>query len=207
MTRRELVLKKLTELPNDEVENSVKQLTLHVQARLFFNSMADRTKTGAHSENNLGMPALDYYVGESIRKLYSPDDGWDWKFEKFTLVEQLTRIANSLISRKVAQYKYTKEKQKLPVFDERDINDIHDLGDEHLDEGRSHDIICQRLVDLAFKVSEDNEALSSFTVLYFDNEDFPSIADKMQISIKDVYALRKKLVRRLMKHKENLKQE
>lgn len=205
MTRREVVLKKLTELSNDEIDNAIKQLTLHVKARLRFNSIVDRTTAGAHSEQSLGIPAVEYYVGESIRKLYSPNDGWDWKFEKFTLVEQLTRIANSLISHNVDQHKNAKEKQKLPVFEQKDISDIQDLGDEQLDD--SHALVYRKLVDLAFKVSEDNDALSSFTVLYFDDEDFKGIATKMQISIKDVYALRKKLVRRLMKHKENLKQD
>lgn len=206
MTRREIVLKKLTELSYEEVQGAIKQLTLHVKARLRFNSLVDRTQSGAHSEQNLGMPAVEYYVGESIEKLYDPDGGWDWKFEKLTFVEQLTRIANSLISRKVAQYEKAKEKQKLPIFVQKDISEIHDLdGKLSLDYNR--DEMRDKLIDLAYKVSEDNDDLFSFSVLYFENKDFPSIAKEMIISIEKVYGLRKKLVRRLMKHKHYLEDE
>jgi len=67
MIRREIVLRKLHELSSEEVADAIRQLTYHVQARMRLNSFFDRTKTGAHSEKYLGMNAVDFYVGESVK--------------------------------------------------------------------------------------------------------------------------------------------
>lgn len=201
MNRRELVLKKLHELPDSEVIESIKQLTHHVQARLRFHSLLDRTKTGAHGEKNLGMNAIDYYVGESIKRLYDPK-GWDWKFEKLSLAEQLMRIANKLISDKVADYKAKRE--DIPVFDERDSSDIPDLVQIACENLIGNEEIYTRLIQLALEISNDDDNLNYFTLRYFENVGFPKIAEEMELTIEQVYALRKKLVRRLMNYKKEL---
>lgn len=201
MNRRELVLKKLHELPDSEVIESIKQLTHHVQARLRFHSLLDRTKTGAHGEKNLGMNAIDYYVGESIKRLYDPK-GWDWKFEKLSLAEQLMRIANKLISDKVADYKAKRE--DIPVFDERDSSDIPDLVQIACENLIGNEEIYTRLIQLALEISNDDDNLNYFTLRYFENVEFPKIAEEMELTIEQVYALRKKLVRRLINYKKEL---
>jgi hypothetical protein len=73
MTRREIILRKLETLSDDEVAEAIRQLTHHVKARLRFGSLIDRTKSGAYGEKNLGMNAIDFYVGESIKRLYDPN--------------------------------------------------------------------------------------------------------------------------------------
>lgn len=201
MERKELVLNKLHSLPEEEMKKAIKQLTLHVQARMRKNSLLDRTKWGAHTEQNLGMDPVQYYVGESIKRLFDPD-GWDWKFEKFTLVEQLTRIANKLISDQVETYKRNKEEN--PVFINKDIGEIYDLGDKFSDEPDDSEEICDNIIRKALELSQDDENLFFFTTLYFDGKDHPTIAKELGISIDDVYVLRKKIVRRLIKNKENL---
>lgn len=201
MTRRETVLRKLQSLSDDVVAEAIRQLTHHVKARLRFGSKADRTKSGAHGEKNLGMNAIDYYVGESFKRLYDPN-GWDWKFEKFTLEQQLMRIANKLISGKVDEYKAKKE--GLPVFDERDVGDIYDLQEIAAHDAKGNEEIYSKLIQLAHDVSKDDDDLQYFVLRYFEKASFATIAEEMKVDVKQIYVLRKKLVRRLMDYKEEL---
>lgn len=201
MTRRELVLKKLHELPEEEIAEALRQLTHHVQARLRFGSPADRTKSGAHGSKNIGMDAIDYYVGEAVRKLYEPE-GWDWKFEERTLAEQLMRIANKLISDKVADYK--DKKDGLPVFADKDVGDINVLKRRVEEESERNDEQLDKLIQLAHDLSKDDDNLQYYTLRYFEKADAETIAMEMNITPKQVYALRKKLVRRLMGYENEL---
>lgn len=201
MTRREIILRKLQDLPDDEVAEAIKQLTHHVKARLRIGSKMDRTKSGAHSSKNLGMPSIDYYVGESIKRLYDPN-GWDWKFEIRTLAEQLMRIANKLISDKVADY--NAKQDGLPVFDERDAGDIYDLQSIAANEAKGNEEIYSKLIQFAHQVSMDDDDLQYFVIRYFEKASFTTIANEMNVEVEKIYVLRKKLVRRLMNYKEEL---
>lgn len=201
MTRRETVLRKLQGLSDDEVAEALRQLTHHVKARLRFGSKADRTKSGAHGEKYLGMNAIDFYVGESVKRLYDPN-GWDWKFEKFTLAEQLMRIANKLISDKVADYK--EKKDELPVFDERDAGDIYDLQEIAANDSKGNEDVYSKLIQLAHNVSKADDDLQYFVLRYFEKASFATIAKEMNVEIEKIYVLRKKLVRRLVDYKEEL---
>lgn len=201
MNRREIVLQKLQEISDLEVEEAIKQLTLHVQARLRFKSLRDRTKTGAHGEKNLGINAIVYYVEESIIALYDANR-WDWKFEKFTLAQQLMRIANKLISDKVEDYK--KKKDNSPVFDERDTSDIFDLEDVTGENIEGYEDIYSKLIELAHEISKDDDNLHYFTMRYFEKAEFSTIAEEMNLTIQQIYVLRKKLVRRLVSNKGRL---
>ncbi len=198
MNRRELVLDKLQNISDEDVKDAIMQLTLHVRARLRWGSFFDRTKTGAHSENNLGMDSVDYYVGESIRKLFEPQ-GWDWKFEKFSFAEQLKRIANKLISDKVSSYKNNKE-SKLEFID-KDIEEIYNLSDSS---NGDDDELFEKLRELAYEVSKDDDNLAYFSIRYFESANFNTIAEELGISVEQVYVLRKKLVRRLIPLKNEL---
>jgi hypothetical protein len=201
MNRRELVLNKLQELPDEEVAEAIKQLTHHVKARLRFRSLVDRTKTGAHGLKNLGMDAIDFYVGESVKRLFDPM-GWDWKFEKFTLAEQLKRIANRIISYKVKEYE--SKKDRMPQFDERDAGDIYDQELLATKSIYGNEEIYIKLIQLAHEQAKDDDNLHYFTIRYFEKASFPTIAKEMNCPIEQIYVLRKKLVRRLMNFKEEL---
>lgn len=201
MNRREMVLKKLHQLPDNEVEEAIKNLTKHVCARLRFGSFFDRTKFGAHSEQRLGMEPVDYYVGESITRLYDPN-GWDWKFETLSLSQQLTRIANKLMSDQVEKYKRERGKSPLPV--DKDVGEYYDLADEQIDGEDWFEVACDKFIELALKLSEDDDNLFCFTTLFFDGYKYETIAKELKIEVKDIYVLHKKLLRRLMKHKQKL---
>jgi hypothetical protein len=197
MTQRERGLRRLHEVPEKEVEDAIKQLTLHIKARMRLGSFFDRTKTGAHSEVNLGMDPIDYYVGESIRRLFDPG-GWEWQFEKFTLPEQLKRIANKIISDKVAEYK--RKREIAPSAIDKDVSNLYDLSDnQDVDEE-----VFARLRELAYELSKDDDDLAYFALRYFEGGDGGTIAAELGLEAKDVYVLRRKLVRRLTSHKDEL---
>lgn len=201
MNRRETVLRKLQSLSDDEFKEAMKQLIHHVKARLRIGSKMDRTKSGAHSPKNLGMPSIDYYVGESVKRLYDPN-GWDWKFEIRSLAEQLMRIANKLISDKVAVYKA--KQNGLPVFDNRDAGDIYNLEEIAENEINGNEELCSNLIKYAHEVSKDDDNLQYFVIRYFEKASFETIANEMNIEVEKVYVLRKKLVRQLLNYKEEL---
>lgn len=202
MTRRELVLRKLHELPEEEIVDAIQRLTHHVKARMRFESYLDRTKVGAHSQDFLGMPAIEFYVGESVKRLYDPK-GWDWKFEERTLAEQLIRIANKLISDKPKQFQ--KHQSKTPDIDNRDAGDIYDLESVASDNIEGKEEEYARLVEAAYEVSEDDDELQYFVCSYFENTEYEVIAQEMGISLNQLHVLRKKLVRRLITIKEKIR--
>lgn len=202
MTRQEIVLRKLHELPMEEVSDAIHQLTHHVKARMRLESYLDRTKKGAHSEENLGIPAVEFYVGESVKKLYDPK-GWDWKFEERSLAEQLIRIANKLISDKPKQF--LNKQAKKPVLDNRDVGDIYDVESVSDDNIEGKEDEYSRLIEVAHEVSADSEDLQYFVLRYFEGADYSTIAQEMSINIDQVHVLRKKLVRRLATIKEKIR--
>lgn len=201
MTRKEIVLNKLHNLSDAEIKVALKQLTHFIRARLRLKSLIDRTKSGAHSDQNLGMNAIDYYVGESVKRLWEPN-GWDWKFEKFTLAEQLMRIANKLISDRVKSYKNKKE--QMPKFVDKDVSDIYDLTQIAEENIRGNEEIYQKLIELAYDVAKENDAFYYFTIRYLEGADFLTIGNEMDLTRNQIYVLRKKLVRKLSGCKEIL---
>ena len=60
------------------------------------------TDYGPHSEHHLGENALQYYVSNAIKKLYEGD--WEWQ-ERFSLGEQLSRVALRLIQNENEKYR------------------------------------------------------------------------------------------------------
>jgi hypothetical protein len=197
MTRRETVLRKLHSLPDEEVNIAIEQLALHVQARLRFKSKWDRTKSGAHGPKNLGLQGVDFYVGESVKRLYDPN-GWDWKFERFTLAEQLIRIANKLISDKVEAYR--KGRETMPSFQDEDISEIKDLEiEDEIDSGNQE--LCDKLIQVAYELTKGDDNLNYFTMRYFEGAAYEVIASEMNLTLDGVYVLKKKLVRKLIASK------
>ncbi len=201
MTKREEDLRKLLNLPESEVKTAIKQVTLHVKARLRFGSLKDRTKSGAHGEKNLGMDAINYYVGESVKRLYDPN-GWNWNYERFTLGQQLCRIANKLIPDVVARYAATRE--QIPRVLDKDVSEVQRVTDIPESSNPEQELVFQKLIEYSHKVSQDDDDLFYFTLRYFEKADYITIAQEMGVSPEQIYVLRKKLVRKLMPFKEEI---
>ena len=68
---------RLEAVSDKQCREALDELTAYLRWRL-----KGRTRRGAHSERELGMPALDYYQEEPVVKLIEGD--WKWQ-DCFTL--------------------------------------------------------------------------------------------------------------------------
>lgn len=73
--------------------------------------LRQKTLSGAHSAERLGVDPVDHYLGISYEKILFGE--WEWK-EQYSLVEQMIRIINSYISTEVEKKK-TKKEQSFKV--------------------------------------------------------------------------------------------
>ena len=106
---------RLTDISDEEWISAIDKCRESVQMRI-----RGRTKFGVHSEINLGENAIEKYTGEAILAILEGD--WEFK-SKFSLSEQLIRIANSKIStivektenknNKPTSYSYLNDHQNL----------------------------------------------------------------------------------------------
>ncbi len=112
MERLPLVLGRLHQVTEADWINIMQASRRHIHRRI----PVSQRHWGAHNEQRLGMAVFDYYFGEAVGKLYSGD--WNWQFERFTLLEQLIRIIDSLISHQVE--KYTTARANNVLFEYRE---------------------------------------------------------------------------------------
>lgn len=103
MDRKEIVTEKLLAIPEKDWILIAQKCKTHIKLRI-----GQKTLYGAHSEKNLNGSAFEFYFHTAMEKLYS--GSWDWQFEKFSIVEQLIRIIDSIISEEVRKYKCNKDK-------------------------------------------------------------------------------------------------
>ena len=156
---RELIRKKLG-------KNDAEAMTI----TLLLNSEGKKmgkTEKGAHSEKELGMPALTYYQEEAVVKLIEGE--WKW-LERFSLGKQLERIAASLITKQCEKYlrahpEMTEDgrcleddmvllrKPEVIVFTD-DIERYGDVADE--------EDACDETRDKVFELVADDEELTQY---------------------------------------------
>lgn len=109
MKQTDKTLKKLSEISEKEWLEVSKRCKKHISIRV-----GQKTLFGAHHHSNLKMSAFEYYFSTSVEKLYSGT--WEWKFEKYSITEQLIRIIDSLISEEVRKYKVKKGTENTTVY-------------------------------------------------------------------------------------------
>ena len=199
------VSKRLDEISDGEWKIVIKKCKEHIRLKL-----KQKCATGAHSEKNLGMKAFDYYFGQAIEKIYA--GVWDWKFEKFSIIEQLIRIINSLISEVVRKYKlyHDKGEEDFPkeIF-EINYVDIESsfYGLNNPDEVESlevkEDYYDKMLEDVINAIDGDSE-LENYLLCVMDGMNTSEIAKKMKWPIKKVYKTTEKLQRRVRSYLKNI---
>ena len=87
---------RLEGVSDKEWREALDEVTAYLHWRL-----AGKTKRGAHSEQELGMPALDYYQEEAVVKLIEGE--WKWQ-ERFSQGRQLVIIAGDLVTKQVKKW-------------------------------------------------------------------------------------------------------
>lgn len=166
------VLEKLDELTDDDWLVCLELCRTHVKTKLY-----NRTAIGAHCSETLGMDAVDYYVGEAIEKIYT--GVWEWKFQKFSITDQLIRVINSMISEQVRKYKQAKEKDQTKIVSKEP--DFY-LFQEVEDVDTSEEEIYENQVDLIFSAIEGDDFLESIFLAIHDGLDYTDIVKKLDIT-------------------------
>lgn len=95
---------KLEGISNIEWKIALKKAENHLDYRLW-----NKTKFGAHTAENLGVPAKEYYLNFAYMSIIY--GSWEWK-NNFDLTQQLIRIIDSRISTIVESYRKAKVKNE-----------------------------------------------------------------------------------------------
>jgi len=170
----------------------------HINIRL-----RHKRASGAHGEKNLGMSAFDYYFGTAIDKLYSGI--WDWKFEKFTILEQLIRMIDSMISEVVRKYKahHNKGTEENPkeVF-ELNYLDIeqtfYDLKDSKLIEPLEDDEgYYEEMIKTISEAVKGDDELEQYFLCVMEDMDVNGISNELNWPKTKVYKTTEKIQRRV----------
>ena len=184
--------------------------------------LAGKTQRGAHSERELGMPALDYYQEEAVVKLIEGD--WKWQ-ERFTLGKQLEKIAADLVTKQTKKYKRlhpawdedavqgsstseaTKSSAGFKVQDSGgcrrpefiELRDPERLPDCMDDDGQEE---LEETYNLVYGLVEDDEELTIFVSAIEHCGNFKDLPEHTGWEMKKVYRLMEKLMRRIRRFKE-----
>lgn len=183
-------LERLTAVTEDEWKHILIELKKHIYARI-----KGKTLYGAHSERELGVGAIDYYVSESIACLY--ELRWEWK-EKYTLLDELKRICGSLISANVDKYKRRKERGgsvqgNTQYIDTEDL--LAKYGSIEADEEDNTELTA-RFESLLEQASNGDPQLEIYAVAVLEFDNLEEISQNIDMPINDLYKLHRKLVRR-----------
>ncbi|MFA7105614.1 MAG: hypothetical protein WC165_10850 [Dysgonamonadaceae bacterium] len=159
--------------------------------RLFkyvFYKLNNKTDFGAHSEHNLMINPADYYVTNAIEKLIT--GSWKWKRE-FSIDEQLKRIVNSLLSAEIRAYELKHENENILSYDKNPfvLETLIDKDDSDL----NHKILFAAMEEC----TKNDKELRSFVRAYDDCNTFDDMQSKLGWSKKKLYALQKKLTRKI----------
>lgn len=208
---------RLSTVSDQDWREALDELTAYLKWRL-----KGRTKWGAHSEKVLETPALDYYQEEAVAKIL--EGYWKWQ-DRYTLAEQLIQIAGNLITKNAEKYKrehpwvkdpeniesrektensddleledlriggYRKSQQfvSLDTMDPEDYPEIIDVDEEEeMDE----------TYEMVMRLVSDDKELTVYVEAIRACGHFEEIPEFMNVSVKRVYRLQEKLVRRMRK--------
>jgi len=115
--------KKTQLLTDDDWRVAIKKCHDHVRWKL-----RQRTLYGAHAPQRLGKDPIDYYVEIAHEKILAGD--WEWK-DRFTISEQMIRVADSHISTEVEKSKAIKtESVKISYLENIEFYEVVDDFDE-----------------------------------------------------------------------------
>lgn len=196
---------RLEAVSDKQWREALDELTAYLRWRL-----KGRTQRGAHSERELGMPALDYYQEEAVVKLIEGD--WKWQ-DRFTLGKQLERIAADLITKQVQKWEREhpwltedgtpKDEDSVPVRKPELIeftDDIDQYSDILDDDGQEE---LDETYDVVYGLVADDEELTLFVTAIEHCGNFKDLPEHTGWEMKKVYRLMEKLMRRIRAAKKN----
>lgn len=185
--------KRLNGVSEKQWREALDEVTAYLRWRL-----AGKTQRGAHSEKELGMPALDYYQEEAVVKLIEGE--WKWQ-ERFTLGKQLERIAADLVTKQVQKW----ERAHPMLTEDGSLKELVELRDperlpDNIDEDGQEEL--DDTYNLVYELVEDDEELTIFVgaIEYCGN--FKDLPEHTGWEMKKVYRMMEKLMRRIKSAKK-----
>ncbi|MEZ5199296.1 MAG: hypothetical protein R2764_23810 [Bacteroidales bacterium] len=197
MDRNDIISRMLTAIPDTEWKNIIDELTVFVGYKL-----KGKTVFGAHSENTLGVEPIQYYIHDAIEKLFSHT--WDWKYEDYTITEQLKRIIGSTISENVRKEKVKQNIKELSVEPNTLSHLAGKVNNSEVDEEDAETKI-KVFEEILFECSKDDPELEILVLALFETSDTNKIAEQTGWEKKKIYSLHRKLYRRARSYKASQK--
>lgn len=196
--------KRLSGVSEKQWREALDEVTAYLRWRL-----AGKTQRGAHSEKELGMPALDYYQEEAVVKLIEGE--WKWQ-ERFTLGKQLEKIAADLVTKQVQKWERShpnlmvdgrsKMEDVVPLRKPELIeftDDIEQYGDTIDDDGQKE---LDETYDKVFVLVADDKELTLYVEAIVHCNRLDELPRYLGVTIQKVYRLQEKLMRRINRAKE-----
>jgi DNA-directed RNA polymerase specialized sigma24 family protein len=164
----------------------------HIQLRLW-----QKKLTGAHSASRLGADPIEHYLGISYEKILTGE--WEWK-DKYSLTEQMIRIADSYISTEVEKKK-TKKEESLEIK-YKDVEQVfYDLTDPP-DTSEEEAVYAERLQLIENAIKGDAQ-LELFMEAVREGMKRADIAEILEIQPRQLDKVRDKLMRRVKNYKSS----
>jgi len=194
---------KLNTVSSVEWEIALRKAEKHLNYRLW-----NRTSFGAHTIENLGVPAKEYYLNFAYMSVIYGN--WEWK-DDFDLPQQLIRIIDSRISTVVESYKKAKDKNEGRLKDgkylltttevSQDIEStFYDLeGDEEISEEDLLKAEVQYEEIEQFILESDDEDLIMFWECVKEGYTRKDIAEFIGKTPKQLDKIKEKLLRQIRK--------
>lgn len=194
---------KLNTVSSVEWEIALRKAEKHLNYRLW-----NRTSFGAHTIENLGVPAKEHYLNFAYMSVIYGN--WEWK-DDFDLPQQLIRIIDSRISTVVESYKKAKDKNEGRLKDGKylltttevaqDIeNTFYDLeGDEEISEENLLKAEEQYEEIEQFILESDDEDLIMFWECVKEGYTRKDIAEFIGKTPKQLDKIKEKLLRQIRK--------
>lgn len=195
--------RKLDNVKEIEWKIAIKKCEKHLLFKLM-----NKTKFGAHTIENLGIQANDYYLEYAYSSII--DGFWEWK-DNFDLTEQLIRIIDSRISTVVESYRKAKkrdekrkEKGKYPLKTLERSYDIENTfyklrSEEEVDETELLEIENDYIkIELYINESLDDD-IKMFWEYIKEGYKRAEIAELMEVSPKQLDKIKEKFLRQTRK--------
>ena len=183
-------LEKLEPVTETEWVNALLQCREHITIRL-----RKRTLFGAHTDDNLGMDPVEYYVSFAYDAIL--DGHWEWKDGR-TLGQQLIRIANNRLGKEVEKYK-TSQDGAFSMSGE-DIDGFFYSSDPLPEE---HSLVQEAVFSKKIQIIEEaikgDDDLGMFWECIKDGMKRDDIASFMEKKPKQIDKLREKLIGKIKK--------
>lgn len=188
------VINTLAAIPDSEWKKTIKKCYSHIGIKLF-----DKTFSGAHTEQRLGMNPQEYYFSNAYMKVCSGERAWNYR--EVSIDEHLISIMDSLMNNEVKKYKVEQKHNRKIVLVGSDQLNLFDKK-ENCETAEENDIAKLKIA--LTEVCEENEQYKQFVDLTSKGLDYDAICSKMKCDKKQAYRLKETIVKKAKKKMKSI---